>query len=200
MNERRPFLPIAALAAALLALAGCDSPAAEPVPLAGARMGGSFALTDHRGHPFNSDSLRGKYRIVYFGYTYCPDVCPVDLQILSAALSQYEQRQASRATRIQPLFITTDPQRDTPRVMWGYVRNFHPRLIGLTGSPEEIARVERAYGVYASRREPAQPGGDYLVDHNRVATLYGPQGEPITMLHTDEGPAAVLADLEHWVR
>jgi protein SCO1/2 len=200
MNERRPFVPLAAFAAALVPLAGCSETPADPPPLAGARMGGPFTLTDHRGRPFSSDALRGKYRIVYFGYTFCPDVCPVDLQVISAALSQYEQRHVSRATRVQPLFITTDPERDTPRVMWGYVRNFHPRLIGLTGSPEDIARVERAYGVYASRRAPSRPGGDYLVDHSRVAALYGPQGEPIDMLRTDQGPAAVLATLERWVR
>jgi protein SCO1/2 len=200
MNERRPISLVAALAAALAALSGCSETPSDPPPLAGARMGGPINLTDHRGRPFSSDSLRGKYRLIYFGYTFCPDICPVDLRVISAGLSQYEQRQAARATRVQPIFITTDPQRDTPRVMWGYIRNFHPRLIGLTGSPEQIAQVERAYGVYASRREPSQPGGDYLVDHSRVAALYGPQGEPIMILPTDQGPGAIAAALERWVR
>ena len=200
MNERPLLALLGALGAAVGALAGCGQGPAEPPPLAGARMGGPFALTDHRGRPFSSDSLRGKYRIVYFGYSFCPDICPVDLQVISVALRRFEQRDAGRAARVQPVFITTDPERDTPQVLASYVRNFHPRLIGLTGSPAQIAGVERAFGVYASRREPSRPGGEYLVDHSRVVALYGPEGEPIEMLRTEHGPDAVLATLERWVR
>jgi protein SCO1 len=188
MNDRRLLLPAIALAAFLALLPGCGGPPADPPPLAGARMGGPFRLTDQHGRPFSSDSLRGKYRIVYFGYTYCPDVCPVDLQLISAALSQFEQRHASRAMRVQPIFISVDPERDTPRV------------VALTGTPDEIARVERAYAVYASRREPERPGGPYLVDHTRVTALYGPNGEPIMLLPTDQGPGGIVAALERWVR
>ena len=127
-------------------------------------------------------------------------MCPVDLQLISAALRRFEQSDARRAARVQPIFITTDPARDTPAVMRSYVANFHPRLIGLTGSPEEIGRVTRAFGVYAAPREPASPGGGYLVDHNRIAVLYGPEGEPIAILPHDQGPAGILAALERWVR
>ena len=194
MNDRR----LLGLCLGLLAALGaCRS---EPPPLAGARMGGPFTLTAQDGRRVSSDQFAGKYRIVYFGYTFCPDVCPVDLQLITAALRQFEQRDPGRAERVQPIFITTDPARDTPEVLRAFVSHFHPRLIGLTGTPDEIGRVARAYGVYYSARDP-QPGSrDYLVDHNRVAVLYGPEGEPIAILPHDQGPSGVLAELDRWVR
>jgi protein SCO1/2 len=196
MNDRR-FLSLCLALLAGLALAACRQ---EPAPLEGARMGGPFALTDQNGRRVSSDQLAGKYRIVYFGYTFCPDVCPVDLQLISAALRQFEQSDPARAARVQPVFITTDPARDTPEVLRRFAGAFHPRLIALTGTPEEIGRVARAYGVYYEARAP-QPGSrDYLVDHNRIAVLYGPEGQPIAILPHDQGPAGVLGALERWVR
>ena len=193
-----PLLRLA-LAVALAAVPACQAEQEQP-PLAGARMGGAFTLTGHDGSPVSSDQFAGRYRIVYFGYTFCPDVCPVDLQLISAALRRFEQQDPGRAARVQPLFITTDPQRDTPPVLRAYVANFHPRLIGLTGSRDEIGRLMRAYGVYAAPREPAAPGAPYLVDHNRIIVLYGLQGEPIAILPSDHGPAGMVAALERWVR
>ena len=115
MNDRR----LLALRLALLAgLAACR---AEPVPLEGARMGGPFALTAQDGRRVTNDQFAGKYRIVYFGYTFCPDVCPVDLELISAALRQFEQSDPGRAARVQPVFITTDPARDTPEVLRRFV-------------------------------------------------------------------------------
>ncbi|HEX8655733.1 MAG TPA: SCO family protein [Allosphingosinicella sp.] len=196
MNDRR-FLTLCFALLASLGLAACRQ---EPPPLDGARMGGPFALTDQNGRRVSSGQLAGKYRIVYFGYTFCPDVCPVDLQLITAALRQFEQSDPARAARVQPVFITTDPARDTPEVLRRFASAFHPRLIALTGSPEEIGRVARAHGVYYDARDP-QPGSrDYLVDHNRIAVLYGPEGQPIVILPHDQGPAGVLAALERWVR
>lgn len=185
---------------ALVAGPGLAACRQEPPPLEGARMGGPFALTDQNGRRFASDRLAGKYRIVYFGYTFCPDVCPVDLQLVSAALRQFEQSDPRRAARVQPIFVTTDPARDTPDVLRRFAAAFHPRLIALTGTPEQVGRVARDHGVYYQAREP-QPGGrDYLVDHNRIAVLYGPEGQPIAILPHDRGPAGVLEALERWVR
>lgn len=198
MNDRR-ILPICLALAAAVALPGCRSDS-EPPPLQGARMGGPFALTSHEGRRLSSDQLAGKYRIVYFGYTYCPDVCPVDLQLITAALRQFEASDPGRAARVQPIFITTDPARDTPTVLRDYVDDFHPRLIALTGTADEIGRVARAYGVYFEAREPTPGNRDYLVDHNRIAVLYGPEGEPIAILPHDKGPAGILDELERWVR
>ena len=197
MNDRRVLrFGLALLAAA--ALSACQADPGPP-PLEGARMGGPFTLTSHDNRRVSSSLFDGKYRIVYFGYTFCPDICPVDLQLIGAALRQFERSDPERAARVQPIFITADPARDTPEVLRRYVANFHPRLIGLTGTPEEVGRVARAHGVYFEAREPG-PGGGYLVDHNRLAVLYGPEGEPIALLPHDQGPAGILEALDKWVR
>lgn len=184
-----------------LALAACRADPGTP-PLYGATMGGPFTLTSQDGRRVSDTDFAGRYRLVYFGYTYCPDVCPVDLQNIGAGLRVFEQRDSARAARVQPIFITVDPARDTPEVLSDYVANFHPRLIGLTGSEEEIARTARAYGVHYRLGEPAAGGGPdtYLVDHSRVTVLYGPDGEPISIVAADEGPGAVTEILDQWVR
>jgi len=199
MNEStvlRPFFLLAMLAALL---AGCQRDPGTP-PLAGATMGGPFTLSGSNGRRVSDREFAGKYRLVYFGYSFCPDVCPVDLQLVGAGLRQFEQSDARRAAQVQPLFITVDPRRDTPEVLRRYVAAFHPRLIGLSGSEEEIARAARAHGVYYSHEQPAQPGGEYLVNHSRMIVLYGPQGEPIAIVPHDQGPAAVAGELDRWVR
>lgn len=202
MNDLLPrrfarMLLAAALAGATLAGCGSDP---GPAPLAGARMGGPFTLTDQDGRRFSSDTLAGKYRIVYFGYTFCPDVCPVDMALITAALRQFEQSDPERAARVVPVFITTDPQRDTPAVLEEFAGRFHPRTVALTGTPDEIRRVSSAYGVYASRRQTGEGEDAYLVDHSRNLTLFGPQGEPIMLLPEDQGPAALVEALDRWVR
>jgi protein SCO1/2 len=201
MNESavlRPFFLIA-LAFALM-LGGCGRGSGEAPPLAGATMGGPFTLQGSNGRPVSDRDFAGKYRIVYFGFTFCPDVCPVDLQVVGAGLRQFEQSDPARAARVQPIFISVDPRRDTPDVLRQYAAAFHPRLIGLTGSEADIARVARAYGVYYSAEPPARPGAEYLVNHSRMIVLYGPQGEPIAILPHDQGPAGLAAELERWVR
>jgi protein SCO1/2 len=111
--------------------------------------------------------------LVYFGYTFCPDICPLGLQTLAEALDRLPPELQQR---VVPLFITVDPQRDTVAVMRDYVGLFHPRLIGLTGSEAEIADVSRAYRVYARKAEPAGGDGGYLVDHSTFTYLMDPQG------------------------
>lgn len=198
MNDRGRKALSFLLAAFALPLGACEVDPGPP-PLAGAAMGGPFTLTSHEGRRVSSEEFAGRYRIVYFGYTYCPDVCPVDLQLISAALRRFEQSDPERAARVQPLFVTTDPARDTPAVLRDYLGDFHPRIVGLTGTPDEIGNVARAHGVYFSAREPSE-GGGYLVDHNRTTVLYGPEGEPIAILPHDEGPGAIVEALERWVR
>ena len=163
-------------------------------------MGGAFTLTAHDGRRVSSSEFAGKYRIVYFGYTHCPDICPVDLASIGAALRRFEEAEPDRAARVQPIFVTTDPARDTPEVLRQFVDDFHPRLIGLTGTREEVMRVVAAHGASALPRTPA-PGADgYLVDHSRLAVLYDPDGKPIVILPAERGPDGVLAELERWVR
>jgi protein SCO1/2 len=186
------------LAAALLAVSACGSPPAEP-PLAGARIGGPFTLTDQNGRTVRDTDFAGRYRLVYFGYTFCPDVCPTSLQHLVQGLKKFDAEAPDRAAKVQPIFITVDPARDTPAVMKQYVAAFDPRLIGLTGSEAQIAKVAREYGVFYQKAE--NPGSsDYLMDHMSQAILFDPDGKPIALLPQDQDGPAVAAELAKWVQ
>ena len=200
MNESASrLLALLPLLVALL-IGGCRADTQAP-PLEGATMGGDFSLTNQEGRRVSQSDFAGQYRIVYFGFASCPDVCPVDLQTIGAGLRQFESEHPDRAAKVQPIFISVDPARDTPEVLREYVANFHPRLVGLTGTPEELAQVARRYGVYYRIGDPAE-GADpqsYLVDHSRLVVLYGPAGEPIAILPHDQGPAGFAAELERWV-
>lgn len=183
-----------------LLLAGCGQAApAEDPPLAGARLGGAFSMTDQNGRRVNEHSWPGKYTLVYFGYTFCPDVCPVDMRVLGAGLRKFEESDPARGAKVQPLFVSVDPARDTPQVLRAFTANFHPRLIGLTGTPEELARMARAYGASYMRQDGATPGA-YLMDHTRNAILYDPDGRPLAMIPYDHGPQGAADELARWVR
>jgi len=183
--------------AAVLLLAACSGSAEEP-PLKGATIGGPFALTDQNGRTVHDSDFAGRYRIIYFGYTFCPDVCPTDLQTIGRALTQFEEEAPERAARVQPIFITVDPARDTPAVIKSYVANFHPRLLGLTGTPLQIATIRNEFGIAATI--PQGQSKDYLVDHARLTTLFDPDGKPIAFLPADEGVEAVVKKLDQWVK
>jgi cytochrome oxidase Cu insertion factor (SCO1/SenC/PrrC family) len=135
-------------------------------------IGGPFTLTVQNGKRVTEKTYAGKYLLVFFGYTYCPDVCPSELQVMSAALDQL----GPDAEKIQALFITIDPARDTPQVMKDYVSNFNPRLIGLTGSEEDIAAVAAKYRVYYAKSPGAKSATDYLMDHSAIVYLMRPDG------------------------
>src|SRR5687768_13015739 len=182
-----------------LSLTGCGREAGPP-PLEGASMGGAFSLTDQNGRRVSDRDFAGKYRLIYFGYTFCPDVCPTDLQKIGAGLRQFERSDAQRAARVQPIFITVDPARDTPEVMRSYVANFHPRLIGLTGSEQDIEATTRTFRITRQLPPSSARPRDYLVNHSQISVLYGPQGEPIAVVPVDQGAGAVAAELDRWVR
>ena len=187
----------------LFALAACQqaAPVAE-APLAGARIGGPFRLTDQDGRPVTERSFAGRYPIVYFGYTFCPDVCPTDMAAIGAGLKQVERTDPARAAKVVPVFVTVDPERDTPAVLKQFVRAFHPRAVGLTGSPRAIAAAAKAYAVPVSRGAGNVGGtaGGYLVNHGRAAYLMGPDGKPIALAGADGGPAEVARTIERWVQ
>lgn len=184
-----------------LALAACNAPTSSPqqAPLAGARIGGPFSLTDQNGQTVTDRSFAGRYRIVYFGYTYCPDVCPTDVQVIGAGLKAFEARQPKLGAKVTPIFVTVDPERDTPEVVGRFVANFHPRMVGLTGPSTAIAAVSKAYGVYAQKQAPGS-GGGYMVDHTRQAYLMDPDGRPLALLPTEQGAEKVADELQRWVR
>ena len=195
--------------ASLLALMGCSAAQTpQQPPLAGARLGGSITLTDQNGQRFSDTGLAGRYRLIYFGYSFCPDVCPVDLNWLMLGLRQFERLDPARAARVQPIFITVDPARDTPQVLGSFVAQFHPRLIGLTGSEAEISDVAAKYLVQYER-QPGSRADAYIVSHTQLAYLMGPAGEPLALIPVDniatadvnEGaPDLVAAELARWVR
>lgn len=182
-----------------LLLSGCRQEAGPP-PLEGASMGGAFSLVDQNGRRVTDRDFAGKYRLIYFGYTFCPDVCPTDLQKIGAGMRRFEQSDQQRAARVQPIFITVDPARDTPEVLSAFVANFHPRLIGLTGSEPEIAATARTFHIARELPQPSARPRDYLVNHSQITVLYGPQGEPIAIVPVDQGAEAVSAELDRWVR
>lgn len=198
MNRQTMLRNLTPLFAVLLALPACTESAPAEPPLAGAAIGGEFTLTGEDGDPVSWSDFEGQYRTVYFGYTYCPDVCPVDTQRAMAGLKIFEKGHPALATKIQPLFISVDPARDTPAVLKEFTANFHPRLLGLTGTKAQIETVTKAFAATYSIGEE-QPGGGYLVGHTNITYLFGPEGEPLAILPTDEGPEAVAAELEKWV-
>jgi protein SCO1/2 len=167
-------------------------------PLFGASIGGSFKLTNSANEVIEWKDFEGQYRIVYFGFTYCPDVCPTDVQRLSQGLMEFERDAPNLGKKITPIFISIDPERDTPEIMGEFISNFHPRLVGLTGSTEAIAEAAQNFAIYYARGQET-PAGGYLVDHSAVVYLFDPQGRPLATLPTDKGSSAVASELEKWV-
>ncbi len=205
----KALISVAALA--ISTLAACHAPvtgAGEEAPLAGARIGGPFALTDQNGQTRRWDDYKGRYRLVYFGYTYCPDVCPTDLQEIMAGYALFARKAPARAARLQPIFISVDPERDTPAVLKNYVSAFSPKLAGLTGTSGQIAKVAKDFAVIYAKEGDQSATKDYLVSHSRTPFLFGPDGHPIALVPVDnpdtpekEGQRHdVFALLDHWVQ
>ncbi len=189
---KRRLIRIAALSAVALVVAAvvvwwqAEQEGGQPgraMALIGAsapNLGGPFTLTDDSGAAVTDRSYAGRYMLVYFGYALCPDICPTELDRMARALDLL----GPAAERVQPLFITVDPERDTVETMHDYVRQFHPRLVGLTGTPEQIAQVARAYRVYFAR--VALAGTDtYTMDHSSFVYLMGPDGRSLTVFPTN---------------
>jgi protein SCO1/2 len=188
------FATLALLAALLIA--GTAYYVARPTSLATstgtALVGGPFSLTDQTGRKVTDKDFLGKYMLIFFGYTYCPDICPTELQVMSAALDNL----GAKADDIQPVFISFDPQRDTPEVLKQYISNFHPRLVGLTGTPEEIAAAAKAYRVYYSRVENSSGPDAYLMDHTTITYLMDKQGKFLKHFTYSTDAAALSHALE----
>jgi protein SCO1 len=202
--RRLPFLRIALLlAAAVLAAAALvwlttARPAAEAPPLAGAPIGGAFALTDQDGRRVTDASFEGRYRLMYFGYSFCPDVCPVDVARMARGFKAFEASDPAAAAKVQPIFITIDPERDTAAVLKQFVAAFHPRLIGLTGTGAEIDAAKRTFRVYAAKAGGTD-AANYLMDHTAYIYLMDPHGKPIMHFERGDSAAAIAAGLSKWV-
>jgi protein SCO1/2 len=190
----------ACLIAGSLLPAGCSQPAqqAEP-PLAGSQLGGDFTLIDKTGKTVRYADFAGKWRVLYFGYTFCPDVCPLDVQHLMQGYHAFARAHPDRAARTVPMFISIDPERDTPKAVGQFAAAFGPELIGLTGTPAQVAGAAKAFAVFYQKRPGANPGS-YLMDHSRAAYLMDAAGKPVALLPVDENGKAVAAELEKWVQ
>ena len=134
-------------------------------------IGGPFTLVDGTGATVTDQNFRGKWMVIYFGYTYCPDVCPTGLSSIGQAVDLLPEAQQEQ---VVPLFITIDPERDTPEAVGEYVSHFHPRMVGLTGSAEQVAAAAKEYKVYYKKVEEGD--GPYLMDHSAIAYVMGPDG------------------------
>ena len=176
-NSRRFVLAAAVLgglvimgAGVLLALAHRDTPRGAAGTLLASAIGGPFRLVDQNGKTVTDADLKGKWSLVYFGYTHCPDACPTALNDIAIALDQLGPKREA----VRSVFITVDPERDTPEVLKEYVTSFDAQILALSGGAEEIARAAKAYRVYYAKHP--EPGGDYSMDHSSVIYVMDPEG------------------------
>ena len=165
---------IGALGSAALLVLGGQGPMVETTGKA--LIGGPFTLVDQTGRTVTDQDFRGRYMLVFFGFTHCPDVCPAELQVMSASLDEL----GPKADEMVPIFITLDPERDTQEAMGAFVKNFGSRFVGLTGSPEAIAAAADAYRVAYAKVQEDTRKPDYSIDHSGLVYLMGKDGEYIT--------------------
>ncbi len=196
MTARWRTLSASALLAGMLCVLAACTPGGEGEarppggghPLAARPTGGDFTLQGPAG-PVDTRALRGKVLLVYFGYANCPDVCPASLAVMNQMLREMDERERAR---IVPLMISVDPERDTPQTLREYTAYFHPDLLGVTGTPGEIASVAKAFGAgYA--RQPTRPDGGYAIDHSANTYVVGPDGQLAATLPLGAPHAELLA-------
>jgi protein SCO1/2 len=207
MHLNKPLLfVIGAFACALLAFALVKGvrlmqgqPATGPgaiIATGGADIGGPFSLIGAGGKPVGDGDFRGRHMLVYFGYSFCPDVCPTELQAMGRALDQL----GSKAGQVTPVFISVDPARDTPAQLKEYVHAFHPRMVGLTGPKAGIDKVVKSYRAYYRIGPPSKPGAlDYLVDHTSFIYLIGPDGKLKALFRGGVGADALAQGLTQFL-
>jgi protein SCO1/2 len=162
------------------------------------QVGGPFTLTDHTGKRVTSADFHGRYMLIYFGYSFCPDVCPTTLGVMAEALD----KMGPGKDRVVPIFITIDPERDTPKVLAQYMKAFGPQFVGLTGSAAEIKAVEKEYRVYAAKTPLKSPDGKvvgYGMNHSSVIYLMGPDGRLVSFYDEAISPDDLVKELRRKV-
>lgn len=149
-------------------------------------LGGSWTLTDHDGKTVTDKDVTGTYRLMFFGFTYCPDVCPTELKRLAIVLDML----GDDAPKIQPLFVTVDPERDTPAVLKEYLARFDTRVTGLTGTIPQIEHMEKIFKVYSAKTENEEYT-EYMVNHSALLYFIGPDDKVIHLFHSNDAPEAM---------
>jgi cytochrome oxidase Cu insertion factor (SCO1/SenC/PrrC family) len=157
-----------------------------------ALVGGPFTMVNHRGETVTDKTYLGKPMLLFFGFTFCPDVCPTELQVMAAALTELGDTGAD----IQPIFVTVDPERDTPAVIAAYVSNFGERFTGLTGSPAQIAEMAQTYRVFYAKQENKADPKNYQMDHSAIIYLMGPDGKFLKHFSYSTDAKALAAGLK----
>lgn len=170
------------------------APASSPTTSGEATIGGNFTLTDTDGKPFTNELLKGKYSLVFFGFTRCPAICPTALSGITQALNLL----GADAAKVTPVFVTVDPERDTPEVMKEYATHFHPSLVALTGTPEQVTQAEQAYKVYASK-QPLEGSEDYTMDHSGYIYLMDKNGRYAAHFAHDIAPEDLAEALKPYL-
>ncbi|KAJ2889963.1 Cu-binding protein [Coemansia aciculifera] len=160
-----------------------------------AQVGGPFKLIDQDGNTFTDKSLLGKFALIYFGFCHCPDICPEELDKIGEAMELLERNSKTKDT-VQLVFVTCDPQRDSPAELKKYLQQFHPGFIGLTGSVAQIAAMCKAYRVYFSKPPRVDEGQDYLVDHAIFSYFMDPDGEFVDVYGKDKTALTMAGDME----
>ncbi len=195
-GTRALFLALIAIAAAvgtaavtLLVLREAPAPAV-------AGLGGAFSLTDQDGKRVTEADFRGRYMLIFFGFTNCPDVCPMTLQRIADALDVAP----ALKSKLTPVLVSVDPERDTPAALKSYVAAFGPEFRGLTGSPDEIAAMLKAYKVYAKKVPLDGSALGYTMDHSALIYLYGPDGAFVTAYDPALDPPALAARLQETIK
>jgi cytochrome oxidase Cu insertion factor (SCO1/SenC/PrrC family) len=161
------------VAFAIAAVALTQWPTKGPMGSGTALIGGPFTMLNQKGETVTEKNFEGHYTIYFFGYTFCPDVCPTELQVLTAALKEL----GPDAAKIIPVFVSIDPERDTPKVIGEYVANFDSRFVGLTGTPEQLANMAKAFHVYYKKVADEKDAQNYGMDHPSILYLMGPDGK-----------------------
>ena len=191
----RRFVPAAVLlggllilgAGAFLALSLHETPRGAAGTLLASAIGGPFRLVDQNGKTVTDADLKGKWSLVYFGYTHCPDACPTALNDIAIALDEL----GPQRNEVRPVFVTVDPERDTPEVLKSYVTAFDAPILALSGTPEEIAQAAKGYRVYYAKHP--ETGGDYSMDHSSVIYVMDPEGR-FTASFTHENTPEQIAE------
>lgn len=178
--------------------AGREGRGIEAVMAPGIDMGGPFTLIDGSGRTVTLADFAGSYPLIYFGFTSCPDICPTELSTMAAAIDILAEGNQSAAEDIVPVFITIDPERDTPDVVGAYADAFHPRMVGLTGSAEAVDEAARAFRIFYSKGA-VDEDGFYLMNHSGFVYLMGPDGEFLTMFNGGSDPQAMSDALASYV-
>lgn len=163
-------------------------------PVSTDTFGGPFTLTDHNGKIVTEKSWPGQYKLMYFGFTYCPAICPTELQKITAALN----KMGDKAKPVQPLFITVDPERDTAKKMKDYIASFHPSIVGLTGTQAQIDAMLKTYKIYAAKvQDPSMT--DYTVDHSTFVYFIAPDGRLLHIFKLDDTADILAATMNAWI-